>query len=127
MDYNLFIRKIVEQDKRNILHRCDRIIEDNFPKGVLDFYKNIDIVDVEIVLKDLCSIKLYNLDEIRKIQNDYDINEDYFVFATKEGDPILIKSNAVFLGVHGVDEESLTFMYNSLYEFLEDTLLNLKV
>ncbi|NFO11189.1 hypothetical protein FDB29_08760 [Clostridium botulinum] len=126
MDYNSFISKVIEQDKRNILHRCDRNINYNFPNVVLDFYKNIDIVDVEIVLKDLCSIKLYNLDEIGNIQEDYNVVNDSFVFATKEGDPIIIKNSGIYLGLHGITGVNETLIYKDFNDFIESILNDMR-
>jgi hypothetical protein len=71
MDYEKFISEVVKQDSRNIIKKCNKeFLEVKVPDGLEKFYRSVDVVDVEVVLKDLCSIKFYHFNELSDLQTE---------------------------------------------------------
>lgn len=119
MKYEKFISEVVKQDRRNIIKKCDKdLLECEVPVELDCFYKTVDIVDVEVVLKDLCSIKFYSCNQLPELQTEYGLSEEVFIFATKEGDPIFIKDGKVFSSVHGIGEYTFDVINKSFDEFI---------
>lgn len=66
------------------------------PKSLIRFYKQANPIDVEVVLDDLTSVKFFPVNALEDLQSEYDLSKDSFVFASREGDPILIKEQKIY-------------------------------
>lgn len=100
MDYVQFINNIIRQDGRNVVEKVSRSTID-LPKQLADFYNNYEPVDVEIVLSDMSGVKLYPLSYLYTLQNEYNLGDAYFVFATQNSDPIALHDDVVVTFAHG--------------------------
>lgn len=100
MDYVKFVNNIIRQDNRNVIEKVSRGAID-LPKQLAEFYNNFEPVDVEIVLSDMSGVKLYPLNYLYSLQNEYNLGESYFVFATKNSDPIALHNDVVVAFAHG--------------------------
>ncbi len=103
MDYTAFIEKATLQDERNCFSTVSEADVQFLPDPLKKFYLEANPVDVEIVLPNFTSIKLLPLHELVEVQEEYQAIEG-FVFATLEGDPVLLKDQKVFIAAHGSDE-----------------------
>lgn len=126
MEYSLFIEKVKKQDDRNVFGYPEKDSEHMLPKNLKSFYEYTNPIDVEVVLEDLCSIKLYPLEDLGNLQIEYDLNSDNFVFATLEGDPIFIKEKKIYIAPHGIGEWIPQLLSESFDEFLAYILDKMK-
>lgn len=122
MSYDSFIENIKRQDERNKFGLTSESNIDFLPNSLKEFYINVNPEDVEIVLEDLTSIKLYPLHQLMDLQKEYK-NVGGFIFATHEGDPIYIKDGKVFRAVHGsgiwsLEKESLAESFKMFLEYV---------
>ncbi len=116
--YNDFITKVKLQDSRNEFGELDRVEDFDIPIILHDFYKYANPIDVEVTQEDFTSIKFYPASSLLNLQNEYDLPRDTFVFASREGDPILLKGEKVYTAVHGVEKWDPKLLANSFDEFL---------
>ncbi|PLT33630.1 hypothetical protein [Bacillus sp. V5-8f] len=127
MRYGSFIVQIEHQDERNQFSTVSEEAVDFLPNPLREFYMEANPEDVEIILENLTSIRLYPLHQLRDLQKEYKIIQG-FIFATLEGDPIVINDGKVFIAVHG--SGAWTFEKESFVEsfdmFLEYIIKNLK-
>jgi hypothetical protein len=126
MSYDSFIENIKCQDERNKFGTTSESDVDFLPNSLKELYINANPKDVEIVLENLTSIKLYPLHQLIDLQKEYK-NVDGFVFATHEGDPIFIMDGKVFRAVHGsgtsiLDKETLADSIDNFIEFIMNVM-----
>ncbi len=118
MNYNKVVELIAKQDSRNIFEKSNKSLP-WIPSGLKKFYLEYNPVNVEIILKDLTSIKLFSQDKLLEIQKEYRLNDDLFVFATREGDPIAITTeNKIITFAHGTNKYTIQVLANNFDEFL---------
>lgn len=122
MSYDSFIENIKRQDKRNKFGSTSKLNVDFLPNSLKEFYTQANPEDVEIVLENLTSIKLYPLQHLMDLQNEYK-GVGGFVFATLEGDPIFLRDEKVFKAVHGsgawsLEEELLSESFDKFIELI---------
>ncbi|MFW6030716.1 MAG: hypothetical protein ACOCRO_10780 [Halanaerobiales bacterium] len=125
MDYSKFVDSILKQDSRNRIEKTNRIISD-LPDQLADFYSLYEPKDVEIVLKDLSAIILYPYKHLDNLQNEYDLKENFFVFATRNGDPIAIYNDNVVTLSHGIKSPDIEVIANSLNTYIDQIMSNMR-
>lgn len=125
MNYSDFEKKIITQDPRNKFASYDGDIS-FIPKPMKKFYSTHNPEDVEIVLKDLNSVKFYPVESLKGLQGEYSYGADVFVFASKEGDAILLSNDCVATYTHGSKIPTFEKLENSFDDFLAYLLLNIK-
>jgi hypothetical protein len=124
--FNTFSKAVIEQDERNKFCELDFDIENyGFPKDYYQFIKKFNPVDVEIVLSNLISIVLIPYQELPEAQKEYNLGNNYFVFASINGDPLVFKKRAVLRGIHGQGIWTFTHEANSFIAFIEEILKDL--
>jgi hypothetical protein len=120
--YEKFVIKAKQQDERNDFGQLEDSTSNSLPEPVREFYNYANPIDVELRMADLTSIKFYSADSLPALQQEYRMPEEYFVFATREGDPIFIKDGKVYTAVHGTGEWEKELLFNSFNEFLENII-----
>ena len=78
-------------------------------------------------MQDLSTIKLYSYSSLKELQREYYLGEEYFIFATMNGDPIALHDQNVVLVLHGTKERIIELMANSFDIFLYDLIQTMKV
>lgn len=116
MGIDEFKEEALKQDQRNVFENCSG--DTSFvPMELQDFFKNGNPVDVEVTMNGN-AIRFYPLCELIQLQENYNLSNGGFVFATCNSDPIFILEKKVFTRCHGnskcCDEE----MASSFDEFL---------
>lgn len=94
-----FVKKSIEQDKRNVFEECLDDFE-FLPEQLIGFYKKANPVDVEVNM-DGNSVKMYPAEELESLQEDYSLGKECFVFATCNSDPIFMYGEKVYTCYHG--------------------------
>lgn len=112
-----FVFKAKKQDKRNIFEKTTKDVS-NIPNVLRVFYREANPVDVEISM-DGNSVKFYPLDELLLLQDDYKLNNDCFIFATCNSDPIFLKEGIVYSCYHGAKGTEKEFVADSFETFLD--------
>ena len=100
MDYSKFIDMIIKQDGRNIIEKSN-VKATGIPLQLVDFYSNYNPIDAEVVLENLSAVKLYPYSYLQNLQEEYQLGQEFFVFATKNSDPIAIAKEGVITFAHG--------------------------
>jgi hypothetical protein len=125
MLYEKFIMLTQKQDNRNKFGQLGQGDGENIPESLREFYKYANPIDVEVELDDLISIKFFPADYLENLQQEYNIDGGAFVFASKEGDPILLNDGKVYTAVHGTGQWELKYLYDSFERFLSNIVDNL--
>lgn len=117
MDYSYFVEKVKQQDSRNTFESIQES-SSFLPESLNAFYTNHNPIDVEVVLINSGSLKLYPKADLKKLQEDYQgING--FVFATLESDPVFLKKEKVYIAEHGSSNwESIELLSHSFDDYL---------
>lgn len=118
MNYDEFVGIVKNQDARNIFQESTTILNE-LPEELKHFYEKYEPADVEIVLKDLTSIKLYPKRELLSLQMQYRLGEGRFIFATREGDPIAFENGKVITCAHGSNSIKVEVISKSFEEYLD--------
>jgi hypothetical protein len=128
VDYSKFIKSIESQDERNIINRTHRRISD-IPSQLQEFFNQYDPVDVEIVMEDMSGIKLYSYSYLKELQREYNLGEEYFIFATKNSDPIALHKQKVVIALHGTKEIMIEELASSFEGYISQIIetMNLKI
>lgn len=108
-----------KQDARNRFENCS-IEGVKIPEELIDFYEQCNPTDVEIVMQDLTSIKFFPIDYLDTLQSEYGFTKDHFVFASREGDPILLKNRKVYTAVHGSGTWVIERIFDSFVDFIKN-------
>lgn len=125
MDYSKFIDMLREQDSRNIIEKSNAKVSD-IPIELVDFYSEYNTIDVEVVLENLSSVKLYPYSYLHILQNEYQLGEEYFVFATKNSDPIAIANEGVVTFAHGSNSREIEVLARTFNEYICKLMENSK-
>ena len=112
-----FVDKAIKQDKRNVFEIATQGFN-ILPGELKDFYRRANPVDVEIRMGGN-SVKFYPLDELSILQDDYKLENDCFIFATCNSDPIFLKEGKVYSCYHGAKESEKEFVADSFETFLD--------
>ena len=124
MLYDEFVMLAQKQDSRNIF-KPSRDDLSFIPESLRSFYSTYDPVDVEVQLADSTSVRFSPAKYLKKLQGEYDMTPASFIFATKDGDPIYLKSDGVFIGTHGssrLKENRLSESFDSYIKMLSDEM-----
>lgn len=125
MDYSVFIKSIESQDKRNVINRVQRQVC-NIPNQLKEFLNQYDPVDMEVVLNDLSAVRFYSYNYIHQLQIEYNLGEKYFVFATKNSDPIALLDQRVVTIVHGSKSSEIEEIAESFEQYIARLLENIR-
>ena len=117
MTVQTFVKKAVRQDKRNVFEESEEVL-DLVPKELKELYLKANPLDVEINM-DGNSVKLYPMDELESLQDDYSLDDDCFVFATCNSDPIFLYEGKVYTCYHGSKDSEREFMEDDFESFME--------
>ncbi|MDD3417686.1 MAG: hypothetical protein PHY47_27475 [Lachnospiraceae bacterium] len=117
MSIDEFRKKALMQDKRNVFECCSGDIS-FVPIELQEFFKDCNPMDVEITM-DGNAVRFYPLSDLIQLQEDYDLTDGRFVFATCNSDPIYIFKNEIYTRCHGNSKSRDEKMANSFVEFLE--------
>ena len=112
-----FVVKAKKQDKRNIFEKSTKDVS-NIPNVLRDFYREANPVDVEISM-DGNSLKFYPLEEVLLLQDDYGLENNCFIFATCNSDPIFICDNVVYCCYHGLSGAKKEYLAANFEAFLD--------
>ncbi len=126
MDYSKFVNVITAQDDRNVINKVQREITD-IPKQLVGFFCQYDPVDVEIVMEDLSAITLYPYSYLQQLQNEYNLGEEYFIFATKNSDPIALFNDKVVTLAHGTVDSTVEEVAKSFEDYLSKLMKNMRL
>lgn len=116
MTIEKFVKKAIEQDKRNIFEKSE--VADFVPNILKDFYKKANPINVEITMNQNV-VKFMSISELEKSQLDYLFDKERFVFASCNGDPIYIYNNQIYTCCHGTNEIEDEFMAENLSDFFD--------
>lgn len=120
--YEDFIKKAISQDSRNAFGTLDEVEEYQLPIMLNDFYKHANPIDVEVTQEDNTAIRFYPASSLKQLQNEYALPKDTFVFASREGDPVLLKDDKVYIAVHGTGEWKFEFIASSFNGFINSII-----
>ena len=97
MNYDVFVQKCIEYDKRNKFTKRDL---DDISAGIPTLYSKYDPVDVEIEFNG-CALTFVPYSKLAKMLKEYSYLNAESVFATSNGDPFFIKKGVVYTCAHG--------------------------
>jgi len=126
LDYTEFINAVIKQDERNTFERSGDINLE-LPKELVPFFSQYVPVDVEIVLNDLTSVKLYPANRLKSLQNEYNLGDKYFVFATRESDPIAIMDGKIVTCAHGSKLPQIEIIASNFDAYIHELLNAMKI
>lgn len=80
-------------------------------------------------MKDLSAIKLYSYSYLKELQKEYDLGEAYFIFATKDSNPIALHNQKVVIVLQGTKDIMIEELAKSFEEFISGIIetMNLKI
>lgn len=117
MDYKTFVEAVQRQDSRNIFQPS--LLDTSFlPISIRQFYIQYNPIDVEVVQKDLNSVRFCRLEMLTSLQKEYQLGLEMFAFATKEGDAVVLKEEAIYICMHGSNKLELVKIADSFNGFL---------
>lgn len=114
MIYTNFIKKAMAEDCRNCFTEGTTV--SIVPTQMTAFYKKCNPADVEINYPDLGALRLYSIEQLDSLQEEYNYSSENFIFATNNGDPIFLKGDMVYISLHEIYRPEL--LANSFEEFL---------
>lgn len=118
MLYERFVTTLKNKDDRNEFAEKLDTLSVLIPKELQDFYKEVNPIDVEVTLKDLTSVKFFSLKELTDIEKEYNMEQGSYVFASREGDPIIIKNGKVYTATHGSTTWELEHLCDGFDDFI---------
>ena len=104
-----FAKKALKQDSRNRFEHFDGDIS-FIPTVLQAFYENNNPVDVEVKINN-AYVRFFPVEELQSLQQEYELGEECFVFASCNGEPVYLKGNKVYtclFGKMGIAEEKLS-------------------
>lgn len=111
-----FKNKALKQDKRNVFESCSDDVS-FVPVELQDFFKDCNPIDVEITMNG-DAIRFYPLSDLEQLQEDYNLSNGRFVFATCNSDPIYVLERKVCTCCHGNSKAKDEEMAKNFSEFL---------
>ena len=114
-----FAKKALKQDSRNRFEHFDGDIS-FIPTVLQAFYENNNPVDVEVKINN-AYVRFFSVEELQSLQQEYELGEECFVFASCNGEPIYLKQESVYtclFGKTGIIEEKVS---ESFEEYLNKT------
>ena len=120
MDYSVFAKKAISQDKRNVFKKYKGNL-DAVPKELKPFYRDHNPVDVEINSDD-ATIRFYPVEELASIQAEYSYLNAQFIFASCNSDPIFLNEGHVFICPHGVKSPTWEKLSGSIEQYFSSLL-----
>lgn len=126
MNYSKFVNLVLLQDERNVIRTVKREIL-NIPQPLIGFYSHYEPEDVEILTNDLSGVNMYLFDGLSELQKEYSLGKEYFVFATKNGDPIALYNNKVVTRAHGSKDAVFEVIAEDFDSYLIKLIENMKM
>ena len=118
MKTDTFVKNALVQDSRNKFDRYSENV-DFIPEELKHFFQEYNPVDVEVVMNGNI-VHFFPVEELQKVQKEYLLGNDSFVFASCNGDPIYLnKNNCICIRCHGLRIELEEEMASSFCSFLE--------
>ena len=117
MTIQAFVKKAIQQDQRNVFGESEEVL-DLIPEELNEFYSKANPLDVEINI-DGNSVKMYPMDELKSLQEDYSLEDGCFVFATCNSDPIFVYEGKIYTCYHGSKDSEKEFMADDFDSFME--------
>ena len=114
MNYEDFVKFAINANKKNVIEPSH-----NYFSGLPQFYKKYDFVRVYLEFND-DDIHFIPLNEMDKYKKEYYLVDADFIIATKNSDPIYLKTNKIYTCPHGIKEPKPELLFNSFDEFLEE-------
>ena len=115
MNYDVFVQKCIEYDKRNKFKERD--LKD-LPSGTPALYAKYDPLDVEVEFNG-CALMFVPYSKLSKMLKEYSYLNAESVFATSNGDPFFIKKGVVYTCTHGDRASELEKVANSFDAFIK--------
>ena len=120
MDILEFKNKAMAQDAQNTFSAFKGDVS-MLPQSVQEFYRKCNPLDVEAIMGGNV-VKFYQVNGLEVLQREYQLEEDCFVFATCNSDPIFLLEETVFICCHGFhncfDRTNYELMADSFFGFL---------
>jgi hypothetical protein len=120
--YDDFIKKAKLQDSRNEFGKLESVEQYDIPETLHDFYKSANPIDVEVIREDFTAIKFYPVSSLGHLQTEYDLPETNFVFASREGDPIMINNGKIYTAIHGDGDWEVSILSSSFDRFIKSII-----
>lgn len=111
-----FVKKSIEQDKRNVFEEVK--VDEFVPDILKELYQKANPVDVEITM-DGNVVSFISMDELEDSQSDYSLGDARFVFASCNGDPIYVYDGKIYTCCHGTDKVDDELMADNLSMFFD--------
>ncbi len=119
MNIKEFVKRALAQDPRNVFEKTN--IDITFiPKTLKDFYRYANPIDVEIYVEGN-PIHFFGVDVLNKIQDEYSLGNERFVFANSNGDPIYLYEERVYTRYHGsgiIEDELISDRFEEFLDLL---------
>ncbi|WP_408956583.1 SMI1/KNR4 family protein [Natroniella sp. ANB-PHB2] len=121
-----FVKSAKKQDSRNLFATSEEVeVLKDKDQLFKRFYQDYNPQDVEIDLKEEGVIRFFNLEQLLAVQKEYK-SDDYFIFATKNGDPIAIKEGGIYLTLHGQGDYNFKKVAESFKDYLQGLLVKIR-
>lgn len=115
MNYDVFVKKCLEYDKRNKFDERDL---DDLPAGIPALYAKYDPIDVEVEFNG-CALMFVPYSKLPKMLKEYSYLNAESVFATSNGDPFFVKKGVIYTCAHGDKEPDLEKVASSFDDFIK--------
>lgn len=110
-----FVKRAMEQDKRNIFEKINDV--ENVPLELVNFYKEANPIDVEITMGGN-AVRFYSVIDLNDLQTDYNLPDGRFVIATCNSDPIYLYNDKIYSCCHGSSAIKDEIMAETFEDFL---------
>lgn len=114
MELNDFINRAITQDKRNTFGEGNSDV--SVPSLLLEFYNKANPIDVEVNM-DGNAVRFFPIEELDRIQKEYLMGKERFVFASCNGDPIYVLGDKIYKCCHGTKKIKDEFLAENLSKF----------
>ena len=119
MDFKEFAKKAERQDTRNRFEACSKDLS-FIPKTMQGFYSEYNPVDVEVSM-DGNAVRFYPYSDSKELKQDYELEDDRFVFATCNSDPIFMYNDKIYTYCHECSVTDYELLAESFSDFLLQT------
>lgn len=119
MNIKDFIIQVKDHDSKNQIEKTEYndILNNTSPEFEL-FYTEYNPKNVYLRLKENGILHFFQLEELSEIKKEYGVN-NYLIFASIDGDPIAIKINKIFFGMHGTQDYNFGKEFDSFNAFID--------